>query len=1017
MAEAKTQLSMKSNEWDRPTHGIKISARGHAIFASILEIINLDDISKFASTVRHSGHQSTENKPTGTMASDNFISCKVDPAPFSGSYNIVFAIEFSDGISWMLKVPANGHGQQFDELASKSLVAEARNMQMIKSATTIPIPAVYAFDASLENELCVPFILMERIDGTSLQRGWFNKRCSKAQLEKFRARALQSLASAMVQLNGFMLDRSGSVVFDSRGKAVGVGGAKVLDANASWYREDDDPDETDIFCEKGPFTDPKSSLLFMLDRRPFQPNDNAYLKGIYVLLRMFIEWAYERDTPGPRFVLSHPDFDMQNVLVAQDGTLRGLIDFDGVAAVPREVGAAQYPIWLMNDWIESEYDYNIREGKPREEAGYDESSPDELSCYRAMYAQFMEQEITLNTKDSAHLTINGTTPKEEADVTRRSLVMRNLEIAANSPMVTSDIVDHMLALVVDLTETDWEDGVSDCDSSASIDDEIEIEADECDMEAAAVENDLDGSIGNESEIGGSDNDEGSTHTKATEMGNVDRSLVDDDSVRPFDEDVISTTAFVSEPSNLDEVDFREQQKASCADTNRNETNSSSPSWTREILQSGCNTAEKILRRVSKIGHVRVQCNAVDEPTNVVADLDEIPTGNIIPLEMAPAINNATSPAGNEAETKEQEVWDRLAIKVRNRGVPVEILQKYESKIASCIIDTVIKELKVEEDEDQDLATLSDMLRAAEAIPAAARMLENNVAGTESVKMAGESVHDGHITPADEDLHITPIEAPNSRSSSSPSRVSGIELILEDATGGFQGLGRSGTSYPQHVSSRAIVSATGTWYLTPDSSVVSEGQKEDESVPSSKGISLSDNEDDIKDYVVEWEDNGADARETETNEVSKENIDHGRPACTAGSNQEIDPVEAFVHNKAYDPCRGEWVEAIKTDRNSTFDTATADQEVGNVQLTEGNVVGNDNESEIGDEAGVGEVEHEGEDDVSSGDKDEDAPRQRTEFVDHGRFDSWTILNVLGNGTLDERRMLRLREGFFKLLEQC
>lgn len=151
----------------------------------------------------------------------------------------------------------------------------------------------------------------------------------------------------------------------------------------------------------------------MLDRRPSQTNDKAYLKGVYILLRTFISWAYERDTHGSRFVLSHPDFDMQNILVAQDGTLRGLIDFYGVAAVPREVGVAQYPMWLMNDWIESQYDYKLREGKPREEAGYDESSPDELSCYRAMYAQFMEQEITLNTRKSAHLTINGTTPNKK----------------------------------------------------------------------------------------------------------------------------------------------------------------------------------------------------------------------------------------------------------------------------------------------------------------------------------------------------------------------------------------------------------------------------------------------------------------------------------------------------------------------------------------------------------------------------------------------------------------------------
>ena len=1024
MAGVETQLSMKSNERDQPTGGIKISAEGRATFASILAIINLDDVSRFASTVRQSGHQSTANKLTGTMASHNFISCKVNPAPFSGSYNIVFAIEFSDGISWMLKVPANGHGQQFDELASKSLVAEARTMQMIKSATTIPVPGVYAFDASLDNELRMPFILMEQIDGISLDKGWFNEGCSKAQLEKFRARALQSLVSAMAQLNRFMLDRGGSIVFNSEGKAVGVGGAKVLDANAAWYREDDDPDENDISCEKGPFTDPKSSLLFMLNRRPFQTNDNAYVKGIYKLLRMLIDWAYERDNHKPRFVLSHPDFDMQNVLVAQDGTLRGLIDWDGVAAVPREVGAAQYPMWLMNDWIESQYDYNIKEGKPREEAGYDESSPDELSCYRAMYAQFMEQEITLNTKESAHLTINGTTPKEEADVTRRSLVMRNLEIATNSPMVTSDIVHHILALIVDLTDADWEDGVSGRDSSSSMDGEIEIEANECDEDGAVV-NDISGGRNSSETNICSDSNEGSD-TKATEMGNLDQLLAADNSAHGFDKDVISTNTSVSEPSTLNEADFRKQENASCAGINCNETSSSSLSWTRKILRSVCSTAEKTLRRVAKIGYVSVQHNAVDESTQVVADLDKIPARKNKLLEKATAKKNATGLAGNEAEIKDQEViedqgvWDRLAIKVRNSGVPVEILQKYESEIASCIVDTVIKELEVEGEQDQDLATLSDMLGVAGTIPAAARMSENNIAKAESVKMAGESVHWGHTIPNDENLLIIPIEATNSRSSSSPSRVSGIEVLPEDATDGLQGLCRSSTSYPKHVFSRAIVSAAGTWHLTPDSSIVSEGLKEDESIASSHGISFSDTEDKGEGHPEEdtkGKDNRAEAREIGMNEATEEDHYNHRPAYTADSNKDSVRVNPFVHNGMYDPCRGEWVEAIKEDNYSIFDTATADQGVENLPPAEGDVLGGDNESEVSNETGVKEAENEVEDDPSSGGEDEDSPGQAAKFIDRGRFDPWTILNVLGSGDLDELRMLRLKEGFLKLLEQC
>lgn len=546
-------------------------------------------------------------------------------------------------------------------------------------------------------------------------------------------------------------------------------------------------------------------------------------------------------------------------------------------------------------------------------------------------------------------------------------MIRNLEIATNSPMVTSDIVHHMLALIVDLTEADWEDGESEYDSSSSTDSENETKANECDMDDIILENtpdDISSSEGDNYSVC----DKGSTDNKATEMGNVDQSLVIEDSAHHFDKEIVSKNASVSEPSTLNEAEFREQGKDSSADTVRNETKSSSLSWTWNMLRSGCNTAENVLRRIAKIGYVRVQHNAVDGSTHVVADSDEIPARNNKPLETAKAKKNATNPAGNEVEIKEQEVWDRLAIKVRNSGVPVEILQKYESKIASCIIDTVIEELKAEREQDQDLATISDMLLAAETISAVARVSENSEAGAESVSIAENSVHGGHNIPTNENMLMTPIEATRLRSSSSSSSVSGIEVLPEDATCDFQGLCQPTTSCLKQVSSRAIALAAGTCYLTPDSSVVSEGQKEDEGIPSSQGTSLSDNEDKGEGSPVEYVKGGddrAEAREIGIHEAIEENNDpHRLPACTADSNQETDPFKPVVRNKVYGPCCGEWVEAIKADRYSIFDTATADQEVGNVHFTKGDTIEDENDRGAGDEAGIGEVEDEVEDDASS-----------------------------------------------------
>lgn len=75
------------------------------------------------------------------------------------------------------------------------------------------------------------------------------------------------------------------------------------------------------------------------------------------MLRLFIGWilAYHVETP---FGLAHPDYDIQNVLVTEDGTVCGLIDWDGVAAVPRSFGSESFPRWLTHDWDPFFYDYN-----------------------------------------------------------------------------------------------------------------------------------------------------------------------------------------------------------------------------------------------------------------------------------------------------------------------------------------------------------------------------------------------------------------------------------------------------------------------------------------------------------------------------------------------------------------------------------------------------------------------------------------------------------------------------------
>lgn len=57
------------------------------------------------------------------------------------------------------------------------------------------------------------------------------------------------------------------------------------------------------------------------------------------------------------FVLVHPDFDIQNFIVSEEGELQGIIDWDGVTAEPRSLGNERYPEWFSRDWDPDMYGY------------------------------------------------------------------------------------------------------------------------------------------------------------------------------------------------------------------------------------------------------------------------------------------------------------------------------------------------------------------------------------------------------------------------------------------------------------------------------------------------------------------------------------------------------------------------------------------------------------------------------------------------------------------------------------
>ena len=503
-----------------------------SVFSAVNATINFEAVPDLASSIRLERDRKTkvlailDKAPPGA----EYTKCTVSPKPLFGSYNILYAIEFADGLRWLLKIPAVGYHGRWTESDARAITSEALTMQLVKRKTTIPVPEVFLYQSTLENELNCPFILMEFIEGVSLHDFWFDNSHSPTEIEQRRTQILEKVASAIIQLNQFRFSEGGSILFDDGGNP-GIGPMRCVDQQAMLDRlQTDDEDETSIMFEVGPFKSQKDYFHCMLDRRETPPD--KFSRGFHKLLRLFLAWMpYTDNATKPSFVLAHPDFDIQNIIVSPEGELRGIIDWDGVTAVPSCFGNESYPSWLTRDWDPMMYGYRppassegqevqevqeIEQPKNKEDAGWEatcepqaksenvkessmyaqdlpeyrepaqkgneddknqgkaeitqepgatevikENSPEELSRYREIYQGFIAvlatQAYEKASNSQANEAIEVLRPEACVRLTRNSLMIENLSIAASNPMCQDGILEKIFDEIARIDEDKYND--------------------------------------------------------------------------------------------------------------------------------------------------------------------------------------------------------------------------------------------------------------------------------------------------------------------------------------------------------------------------------------------------------------------------------------------------------------------------------------------------------------------------------------------------------------------------------
>ncbi|KAF5309253.1 hypothetical protein D9619_012694 [Psilocybe cf. subviscida] len=267
------------------------------------------------------------------------MACTVTPEPKVGAFNVVWFIDFADGIQWVFRTPSI----EWNASMSRRMQSDIISMQLIQNNTTIPIPHIHEFSVVTENAFGRPYMLMERVKGKQLSHLWFN---SDWFTPARRKTVFESLASSMSQLRTLTFPSIGCLDYNVESDTHFV--IPILPSYSA-------PEGTET---RGPYHGTHAYLLDQIARESAS-TPIAEHRASLAVLRLFAGSLPDETLDGPPFVLSMPDFDYQNIFVDNEGNVTGLIDWDGMMVGPRQGGYARYPSWITRDWDPIMYAYPI----------------------------------------------------------------------------------------------------------------------------------------------------------------------------------------------------------------------------------------------------------------------------------------------------------------------------------------------------------------------------------------------------------------------------------------------------------------------------------------------------------------------------------------------------------------------------------------------------------------------------------------------------------------------------------
>jgi hypothetical protein len=145
------------------------------------------------------------------------LTCEVIDSWLSGAYNFFYAVQFSDGVIFLVRLA--GKGGRCEDKDVQKHNQEYQTLCLICRSTKIPVPEVFLW-SSTPDLVGRPFALLPCLPGTRLFDKWSDTTWAT---EERRLKILTQIAGYLSQLGQLRFDSVGSLVFDMSNKVAGAG--------------------------------------------------------------------------------------------------------------------------------------------------------------------------------------------------------------------------------------------------------------------------------------------------------------------------------------------------------------------------------------------------------------------------------------------------------------------------------------------------------------------------------------------------------------------------------------------------------------------------------------------------------------------------------------------------------------------------------------------------------------------------------------------------------------------------